>query len=97
MVMAEINLWLLILCGMTGLLALLLTIRLQRLEAEPRPTLRDYLAAKAAQGLLANSEGAHRGQEPTLDALIRDKRNADTFAELAYDMADAMLRARSQP
>lgn len=57
-------------------------------------TLRDYFAAKAVQGLLANSEGAHKGQEPTLDALCRDKKIADTFAELAYDMADAMLRAR---
>ena len=78
--MAEINLWLLILCGMTGLLALLLTIRLQRLEAEPRPTLRDYMAGQWLAGYIAS---------PTaIDMPMEEAANA------AYDMADAMLRAR---
>lgn len=80
--MAEVNLWLLILCGMTGLLALLLTIRLQRLEAEPRLTLRDHFAAAAMQGELAcQREGYEWGTHEKL-------------ATNSYAVADAMLRAR---
>ena len=44
-------------------------------------TLRDYFAAKAMQGLLA---------DPTL------KRPWSVFAKDAYDMADAMLKARQE-
>jgi hypothetical protein len=43
-------------------------------------TLRDYFAAKALQGMLAeNGGGAVRNE---------------TLAEFAYDIADAMLKAR---
>lgn len=45
-------------------------------------TLRDYFAAKAVQGMLAeNGGGAVRNE---------------TLAEFAYDIADAMLKARQQ-
>ena len=47
-----------------------------------RQSLRDEMAAKAMQGLLAQSEGS---------ALTS---NVDTGAEYAYRMADAMLKAR---
>ena len=44
-------------------------------------TLRDYFAAKAMQGMLAeNGGGALRNE---------------TMAEFAYDIADAMLKARA--
>jgi len=42
--------------------------------------LRDYFAAKAMQGLLASDVSA----------------SADAFAEKAYEMADAMMKARQQ-
>ena len=42
--------------------------------------LRDYFAAKALQGLLASDTHAP----------------VDTFAEKAYEMADAMMKAREQ-
>jgi hypothetical protein len=45
-------------------------------------TLRDYFAAKAMQGLLAQSVGAAFGIDPKFGA------------EYAYAMADAMLKAR---
>lgn len=44
-------------------------------------TLRDFFAAKAMQGLLADSEL---------------KASMDEFAERAYAVADAMLKARQQ-
>ncbi len=44
--------------------------------------LRDYFAAKAMQGLLAQSMGTALGSDPKF------------AAEYAYAMADAMLRAR---
>jgi hypothetical protein len=44
-------------------------------------TLRDYFAAKAMQGLLA---------DPSNDMYIED------IAKLAYEYADAMLKAREQ-
>jgi hypothetical protein len=46
-------------------------------------TLRDYFAAKAMQGLLAQSDGT----APSSDL--------DFGAEYAYKMADAMLKARN--
>ena len=49
-------------------------------------TLRDYFAAKALQGLLADPE--------PLDLWDGDKTIADTYAREAYVYADAMLRAR---
>ena len=49
---------------------------------EPGMTLRDYFAAKAMQGLLAQSQGT------ALGSLV------ETAADYAYAMADAMLKAR---
>ena len=49
-------------------------------------TLRDYFAAKALQGLLADPE--------PFDLEDGDKTIADTYAREAYVYADAMLRAR---
>jgi ATP phosphoribosyltransferase len=49
-------------------------------------TLRDYFAAKAMQGLILNSQGT-QGYD---FALIQS-----TGAELAYEFADAMLKARA--
>lgn len=46
-------------------------------------TLRDYFAAKAMQGLLAQSQGTALGS------------TVETAADYAYAMADAMLAARS--
>jgi hypothetical protein len=45
-------------------------------------TLRDYFAAKAVNGLLAQSMGAARSSDPKF------------AAEYAYALADAMLEAR---
>ena len=45
-------------------------------------TLRDYFAAKAMQGLLAQSEGTALSSQ------------VEVAAEYAYAMADAMLKAR---
>ena len=45
-------------------------------------SLRDYFAAKAMQGLLAQSCGTAFGSDPALGA------------QYAYQMADAMLRER---
>lgn len=47
-------------------------------------TLRDYFAAKAMQGLLAQSQGTALGS------------TVETAADYAYAMADAMLKARNQ-
>ncbi len=49
-------------------------------------TLRDYFAAKALQGLLADPE--------PFDLWDGDKTIADTYAREAYVYADAMLKAR---
>jgi len=49
-------------------------------------TLRDYFAAKALQGLLADPE--------PFDLCEGDKTIADTYAKEAYVYADAMLKAR---
>lgn len=45
-------------------------------------TLRDYFAAKAMQGLLAQFQGCANGCDPR------------HHAKWAYEMADAMLKAR---
>ena len=52
----------------------------------PGATLRDYFAAKAMQGLILNSQGTD-GYD---FALIQS-----TGAKLAYEFADAMLKARA--
>ncbi|MEN9885738.1 MAG: hypothetical protein RL758_316 [Pseudomonadota bacterium] len=48
-------------------------------------TLRDYFAAKAMQGLLAQFQGCANGCDPA------------HHAKWSYEMADAMIAARSQP
>ena len=53
-------------------------------------TLRDYFAAKAMQGLIASPRmpaPAHHGGTDVTDSMV---------ADLAYKMADAMLKAREQ-
>lgn len=50
---------------------------------DPGMTLRDYFAAKAMQGLLAQSCGTAMGSDPI------------NGAQYAYAMADAMLKART--
>lgn len=50
---------------------------------DPGMTLRDYFAAKAMQGLLAQSCGTAMGSDPI------------NGAQYAYAMADAMLKARN--
>lgn len=59
-------------------------------------TLRDYFAAKAMQGALANSEAIHAGAEPTNSCLFgaRSRETARDYAMSAYRIADAMLAAR---
>lgn len=52
--------------------------------AEPGMSLRDYFAAKAMQGLLAQSMGTAGGSDPAHGALY------------AYAMADAMLKERDK-
>ena len=51
-------------------------------ENEHGMTLRDYFAAKAMQGLLAQFQGCANGCDPA------------HHAKWAYEMADAMLKAR---
>ena len=51
---------------------------------DPGMTLRDYFAAKAMQGLLAQSCGSAMGSDPI------------NGAQYAYAMADAMLKARTE-
>lgn len=52
-------------------------------------TLRDYFAAKALQGLLA-------GNPETTNKLIVATKGSGSVSELAYVVADAMLKAREQ-
>lgn len=55
-------------------------------------TLRDYLAAKALQGYLANA-----WQSETLDSLGESAaQQIATVAEISYAMADAMLAERAK-
>ena len=54
----------------------------QGVECNKGMTLRDYFAAKAMQGLLAQSCGTALGNDPKF------------AAEYAYATADAMLKAR---
>lgn len=55
----------------------------QRKERFQGMTLRDYFAAKAMQGLLAQSNGTAIGSDPALGA------------QYAYTVADAMIAARN--
>lgn len=53
-------------------------------------SLRDYFAAKAMQGLLANNEMGDSNLHDSADDWLRD------IAESSYDFADAMLKARGE-
>lgn len=63
-------------------LAVIAVIRMQRMEAELRPTLRDYFAAKAIEGSCSGDGG------------LPDGLYCEVVAKRAYQMADAMLEAR---
>jgi len=54
-------------------------------RGEQGMTLRDYFAAKAMQGMLSNS-----------DLYSQDGRFHNGNFEMAYEVADAMLKAREQ-
>jgi hypothetical protein len=62
-------------------------------EGRPGMTLRDYFAAKALQGLLAcDSPDDWRDQQKREEDYPA---YCDSWAESAYELADAMLKARS--
>lgn len=52
--------------------------------------LRDYFAAKAMQGLLANSEMGDAALHPNAEEWLED------IASSAYDFADAMIKQRKR-
>lgn len=51
-------------------------------------TLRDYMAAKALQGMFANPDDSHENYDLSYDDYVKE------IARCAYKMADAMLAAR---
>ena len=51
-------------------------------------TLRDYMAAKALQGMFANPDDSHENYDLSYDDYVKE------IARCAYKMADAMLKAR---
>ena len=58
-------------------------------------TLRDWFAGQVVTGVLANSENAVSGAEPTNYALsLRPDQYAPWVARVSYLVADAMLAAR---
>lgn len=63
-------------------------------DISPAMTLRDYFAAKAMQGLLANPGGPIQRNEQSAWALTNC--TLDDVAELAHELADAMLAARKR-
>jgi len=64
----------------------------QRVDETQGMTLRDYFAAKAMQGYLANA-----WQAETLDSLGESSaQQMATVAEISYCMADAMLAERAK-
>ncbi len=50
--------------------------------------LRDYFAAKALQGMFANPNDGHQSRFETYEEYVAD------IAHCAYEMADAMMKAR---
>ncbi|MDR9051735.1 hypothetical protein [Burkholderia multivorans] len=65
--------------------------------AAPGITLRDYFAAKALQGLLADPSTNTAINSTDRDFIEREQQKfADLTARAAYRMADAMLRARGE-
>ena len=57
--------------------------------------LRDYFAAKAMQGVMANSATTGDGLQRAMKLAGVDHAQ-DWFARIAYEVADAMLKAREQ-
>jgi len=53
-------------------------------------TMRDYYAGLAMQGMFANPEDIHRAEEETYEEYVAE------IARCAYQMADAMLKAREK-
>lgn len=70
------------------------------MTSEERDERRDFFAAAALIGLLANSEGAMAGFRPLSVSLTKPENPEEpstvrkTIATEAYRMADAMLEAR---
>lgn len=63
----------------------------------PGMSLRDYFAAKALQGLLADPSTNTAINSTDRDFIERERQKfADLTARAAYRMADAMLRARGE-
>ena len=63
-------------------------------QKEAGISVRDYFAAKAMQGLLAMEANPRFGRD--VEPYSQHGRD-DLMAKCAYDLADAMLEARSQP
>ena len=53
-------------------------------------SLRDYMAAKALQGMFANPDDSHENYDLSYDDYVKE------IASCAYKMADAMLAAREK-
>ena len=53
-------------------------------------TMRDEFAARAMQGMFANPEDIHRADEETYEEYVAE------IVRCAYQMADAMLKARAE-
>lgn len=77
---------------MNGLTVFLLALQLLGLPLQiiglylcSKRFMRDYMAAKAMQGAITTSGGPW---------MTRDQACADAVAEMAYQVADAMLKAR---
>ena len=51
-------------------------------------TMRDYMAAKAMQGMFANPDDGHENYDLSYEDYVKE------IARCAYKMADAMLKAR---
>jgi hypothetical protein len=67
--------------------------------AEPRHpglSLRDYFAAKALMGLLAEPIGECQSTASYMAESIEGDQPGDLLARAAYRLADAMIRARSK-
>ena len=81
--------WLAFLAAQFALLAGIALVRMQRAESESRAALRDYLAAQALPGVLTTSwPDLHFKPINGLSAI-------ENTAVLAYQVADAMLKARA--
>lgn len=52
-------------------------------------TLRDYFAAKAMQGMCANTDDSHENYDLNYDEYVKE------IARCAYKMADAMMKVRT--